>query len=361
MKDTTRSLTRRGLIAGGAAGAAALAAPAIAQGALRWRMVTSWPKNLPGPGVTAERLAKRIAAMSGGRLTVTVHAAGEIVGGLQVLDAVSEGVAEMGHTASFYWQGKHPATAWFTTLPFGLTPVEHMAWIYEGGGQALWDELYAGFGVKPFMAGNPGFNMGGWFKRPVASLEDVRGLKLRVAGLGGEIFRRLGATAVTLAVPEILPALQAGTVDGVEFLGPWSDLGTGFYKVAPFYHYPGFNKPNGTGEAIVALKAWQSLPDDLMLIVANAAAAENAVSLAEAELQNARALAALTGEHGVKLVRFPDDLVAAAREAAADLLADIARRDDIARRIAESYEAMRTGAVDWSRVSAQAFLAGRNA
>jgi len=355
-----QSLSRRGFIGAGAASAAALAAPAVAQGKIQWRMVTSWPKHLPGPGVTAERLAKRITDMSAGRLSVRVYAAGELVSGLQVLDAVATGTADMGHTASFYWQGKHPAVAYFTTVPFGLTPREHMAWIYHGGGQTLWDELYAGFGVKPFMAGNPGFNMGGWFKEPVTSLEDLRGLKLRVAGLGGEIYRRLGATAITLAVADILPALQGGTVDGVEFLGPWSDLGTGFYKVAPYYHFPGFNKPNGTGEAIVSLKAWGALPDDLKAIVTNATEAENAFSLAEGDLQNARALAALTGEHGVKLVRFPEPMLSAARSAAADVLAKVAGYDEIAGRIAKSYAAVRKGAIDWSRVSTQAFLAARN-
>jgi TRAP-type mannitol/chloroaromatic compound transport system substrate-binding protein len=355
-----QSLSRRGFIGAGAASAAALAAPALAQGTTQWRMVTSWPKNLPGPGVTAERLAERITAMSAGRLSVRVFSAGELVGGLQVFDAVAEGTADIGHTASFYWRGKHPAVAYFTTVPFGLTPTEHMAWIDHGGGQDLWDELYGAFGVKPFMAGNPGVNMGGWFKRPVTSLEDLRGLKLRVAGLGGEIYRKLGATAITLAVADILPALQAGTVDGVEFLGPWSDLGTGFYKVAGYYHYPGFNKPNGTGEAIVSLKAWEALPDDLKAIVTNAAAAENAFSLAEAELQNSRALAALVEEHGVELVRFPDEMLAAAHGAAADLLADIAGHDGLARRIVESYAAARKGAIEWSRVSTEAFLAARN-
>jgi TRAP-type mannitol/chloroaromatic compound transport system substrate-binding protein len=352
--------TRRAVLAGAAAAPAALAAPALAQDRLRWTMATSWPRNLPGPGVTAERLARRIGEMSDGQLTIQVAAAGEIVSGLEVLDAVAGGAAEMGHTASFYWHGKHPAVSFFTTVPFGLTPVEHMAWIDHGGGQELWDELYAGFGAKPFMAGNPGFNMGGWFRRPIRSLEDVRGLRLRVAGLGGEIFRRLGATAVTLAVADILPALQAGTVDGVEFLGPWSDLGAGFHRVARYYHHPGFNKPNGTGEAIVRLGEWERLPDDLKAVVANACAAENAFSLAEAELQNGRALAALVEEHGAELVRFPDEVSEAARQAAADLLSEIAGHDAIAGRIAESYEAARTTIAPWSAVSAQSYLRARS-
>ena len=167
-------------------------------------MVTSWPKRLPGPGMSAERVAERIAALSGGRLQITVHAAGEVVPAFEVLDAVGGGVAEIGHTASFYWQGKQPAAAYFTTVPFGLTPNEHVAWVDAGGGQALWDELYKPFGVKPFMGGNTGVCMGGWFRREIKSLDDVKGLKIRSLGLGGEVYRRLGATPQTTSPGEIL-------------------------------------------------------------------------------------------------------------------------------------------------------------
>src|ERR1700733_1775999 len=190
------TITRRALAGGGVLGgaiglASALAAPAIAQSdKRRWRMVTSWPKRLPGPGMSAERVAERISALSGGRIEVAVSAAGEIVPAFEVLDAVGTGVAEMGHTAAFYWQGKEPAAAFFTTVPFGLLPNEHVAWIDAGGGQALWEELYAPFGVKPFMGGNTGVCMGGWFRREIKSSDDVKGLKLRSLGLGGEVYRR---------------------------------------------------------------------------------------------------------------------------------------------------------------------------
>ena len=181
----------------------------------------------------------------------------------EVLDAVGSGVAEMGHTAAFYWQGKEPAAAFFTTVPFGLTPNEHVSWIDAGGGQALWDEIYAPFGVKPFMGGNTGVSMGGWFRRELKSRDDLRGLKIRALGLGGEVYRRLGAVAQTTSPGEILVALQSGVIDGAEFVGPGSDLALGFYRFAPFYYGPGFNKPNGTGECIVALKAWDTLDAEL--------------------------------------------------------------------------------------------------
>ncbi|MGE0845781.1 MAG: TRAP transporter substrate-binding protein, partial [Flavobacteriaceae bacterium] len=310
--------TRRTFIAAGAGGlAAGLAAPALAQQTHEWRMVTSWPKNLPGPGVTAERLARRIGEASGGRLRITVHAAGELVPPLEVFDAVATGTAEMAHTASFFWQGKVRAATFFTAAPFGLTAGEHQAWIDHGGGQAIWDELYAPFGIKPFMGGNTGMQMGGWFRREISSAEDFRGLKMRMPGLGGEVIRKLGATPVSIPPGEIFSALQSGVIDATEFLGPWSDTAMGFHKVAPYYYAPGFHEPNGTGELLISLNRFNALPEDLKRIVEHAAAAENAFALAESEWQNAAARKALVDEHGVKLRRFPDGLRAAARKAAA--------------------------------------------
>src|SRR5712675_2713841 len=205
--------TRRTLIG---AGAATLAAPSVARAqGKRWRMVTSWPKRLPGPGMSAERVAERIAAMSGGRLTIQVSAAGEVVPAFEVLDAVGTGVAEIGHTAAFFWQGKQPASVFYTTVPFGLTPSEHVAWIDAGGGQALWDELYAPFGVKPFMGGNTGVCMGGWFRNEIKGKADLSGTKIRSLGLGGEVYRRLGAILKTTPPAEILTSLQSGVIDAV--------------------------------------------------------------------------------------------------------------------------------------------------
>src|SRR5215471_18514560 len=234
-KITRRNLARAGIAQIGALGlTGALAAPALAQsGKMRWRMVTSWPKRLPGPGMSAERVAERIGTLSGGRLEISVAAAGEVVPALEVLDAVGSGVAEVGHTASFYWQGKEPAAAFFTTVPFGLLPNEHVAWVDAGGGQALW----------------------------------------------GEVYRRLGAIPQTTAPGEILVALQSGLIEGAEFVGPGSDIALGLYRYAPFYYYPGFNKPNGTGECIVSLKAWQGLDRELQAIVAHACATEASYAL----------------------------------------------------------------------------------
>ncbi len=354
-------ITRRMLARAGAAGlASAVAMPALAQGETRrWRMVTSWPKRLPGPGLSAERIATRIAALSGGRLEITVSAAGEIVPAFEVLDAVGSGVAEMGHTAAFYWQGKEPAAVFFTTVPFGLTPNEHVSWIDAGGGQALWDELYAPFRVKPFMGGNTGVSMGGWFRRELKSRDDVHGLKIRALGLGGEVYRRLGAVAQTTSPGEILVALQSGVIDGAEFVGPGSDLALGFYRFAPFYYGPGFNKPNGTGECIVALKAWEGLDAELKAIVTHACAAEASFALAEMERLNIEALAVLTTRDHVQLRTFPADLIAAARTTAADVLAEVAEKSAAARKVHDAYVAFRDRIAPWSRVSLQAVLEAR--
>jgi TRAP-type mannitol/chloroaromatic compound transport system substrate-binding protein len=352
--------TRRKFIAAGIVGA--IAAPSIARAQTRkWRMVTSWPKRLPGPGMSAERIADRVRALSGGRIDITVYAAGEIVPAFGVLDAVGNGVADIGHTAALYWQGKMPAAAFFTTVPFGLTPGEHVAWIDAGGGQALWDELYAPFGVKPFMGGNTGVCMGGWFRRELKALSDLHGLKLRSLGLGGEVYRRLGATPQTTPPAEILVALQSGVIDGAEFVGPGSDIALGLYRVAPFYYYPGFNKPNGTGECIVARKTWEALPGDLKAVVAHACAAEANFALAEMERLNAEALSALTTQHHVTLAAFPDDLVTAARKQAVDVLGEVAARDAVSAKVHGSYTAFRERTAPWSRVSIEAVLASRGA
>jgi len=349
--------TRRKILA---LGAATLAAPSIARAETqKWRMVTSWPKRLPGPGMSAERVAERIKTLSGGRIAIDVYAAGEIVPAFGVLEAVGNGVADIGHTASFYWQGKMPAAAFFTTVPFGLTPGEHVAWIEAGGGQALWDELYAPFRAKPFMGGNTGVCMGGWFRRDLKSLADLRGLKLRSLGLGGEIYRRLGATPQTTPPSEILTSLQSGVLDGAEFVGPGTDIALGLYRVTPFYYYPGFNKPNGTGECIVSLARWNALSDELKAIVQHACAAEADFALAEMERLNALALASLTGEHNVKLAAFPTDLVDAARAQASDVLGELAARDAITAKIHKSYADFRARTAPWSQVSIAAVLKAR--
>lgn len=352
-------LSRRSLI-GGAMVAGAVAMPNVVRAqTLRWRMATSWPKRLPGPGMSAERVAERVATLSGGRIQITVHAAGQIVPTLEVLDAVATGAAEMAHTASFFWQEKQPASAFFTTVPFGLTPAEHTGWIDAGGGQALWDELYAPFDAKPFMAGNTGICMGGWFRNEITDLAALKGMKIRSLGLGGEVYRRLGAVPLTTSPGEIIAGLQSGLVDGAEFVGPGSDIALGLYRLASNYYAPGFNKPNGTSECIVALRVWERLDSEQKAIIAHACAAEAAFALNEMERLNVEALAALTERHSVKLRLFPTAVIEAARGHARDVIGDIEGQSKIARRIVESYTRFREQAGRWADVSVKAVLDSR--
>lgn len=359
----TKLINRRALLgASAAAGTAALAAPALAQdgATIEWKMVTSWPKNLPGPGVTARRIADSIGRMSGGRLRVRLFAAGELVPALGVFDAVSAGTAQMAHTASFFWQGKIPAAVYFTAIPFGLLPHEHISWIEQGGGQALWDELYAPFGLKPVMAGNTGVQMGGWYKREITGLDDLRGLKIRMPGLGGEVMRRLGATPVSLPPGELFQALQSGVLDATEFLGPWSDRAMGFHKVASSYYSPGFHEPNGTGEALFNQVALEGLPEDLRAIVLEACRAENGRSLAESDWENAGALRLLQERDGVTVRPYPDDVMTALRETSAKVLADFADKDALGRRIHDSQQAALSRLSPWSDVAMRRFMAARD-
>lgn len=343
--------TRRTALLGIAA--STLAAPAIAANApIRWRMVTSWPKALPGPGVSADRLAARINAMSAGRLEIEVFPANTILPALNVLDGVSGNMVEMGHTATLFWRGRLPASPIFTTAPFGLGPLDHEAWLAHGGGQALWDEIYAPLGVKSFLAGNTGPSMGGWFRKPIKDVSDMKGLRIRAAGLSGEIFNRLGATSMVIAPGDTYASIERGTIDAVEFLSPANDISTGVQKVAPHYAIPGFNKPNGASEAMVSHKAWDALPKDLQAIIGHACAAEHAAGLAQAQHTNADALTTLVTREGVRLFQFPPSLLEAAHKATLEVMADIAGTSALAGRIVASYQAYQAHARNWSQVNA---------
>jgi TRAP-type mannitol/chloroaromatic compound transport system substrate-binding protein len=344
-----------------AAAAGLVAAPALARAETprRWRMVTSWPRNLPGPGFSAQRIADRISVLSAGRLEVQVFAAGELVPAFAVQEAVGNGTVELGHTASFFAIGREPAAAFFTAIPFGFTPPEHAAWILEGGGQALWDETSARFGLKSLMGGNTGVSMGGWFRRELRSAEDLKGLKIRMIGLGGELFQRLGATALAVPPGDIYPALERGAIDAAEFTSPGADLQLGLWRVAPFYYAPGFNKPNGTSEFVISKALWDGLEPDLKAVVQAACEAELTVALAEIERLNMEALSTMVASHGVKIRGFPADLIVAARRQAQDLVRDLGARSPMARKVVDSYTTFQARISPWTRVSMHAALGAR--
>jgi TRAP-type mannitol/chloroaromatic compound transport system substrate-binding protein len=356
--------TATGLVLGAAGTAAVLkskkqqnaAAPTTIKQRTEWRMVTTWPEKFPGLGTGAERLAQRITAMSGGRLTVKVFAAGTMVPALGTFDAVAQGSAEMGHGAAYYWQGKSKSFNFFAAVPFGLTATELSAWIHYGGGQELYDEGYAKFGLKPFLAGNTGVQMGGWFKKEIKSIEDFKGLKMRMPGLGGEVLRRIGASAENLAGGDIFPALSSGRIDATEWVGPWNDLAFGFYKIAKNYYWPGFHEP-GTGiECFVNKAKYDALAPDLQAIVASACRAEADAMLGEFNRRNGESLKVLIDQHGVNLRRFPDDVMAALGKAAGEVLAELEGADDLTKRTYQSFKTFRNEAIGWSKLAEQGYL-----
>ncbi len=370
-KKTDKRVGRReflGSAAAAGAGAVAIAAatssfpaPALSQARVEWRMVTTWPKNLPGLGVGAERLAKRINDMSGGRLAVKVYAAGELVPALQSLDAVIQGSAEMSHGAAYYWQGKSTGLSFFTGVPYGMTSRELAAWVRFMGGQQIWDEIYDKFGVKGFLAGDTGTQAGGWFKKELTSVNDIKGLKFRTPGLGGQTWEKLGAAVVNLPAGEIFPALQSGALDAAEFIGPFNDLALGFHQVAKNYYFPSFIEPGLALELVVDKRKYLALSPDLQAIVESACQAEYDQVASDFYANDPIALKTLVEQHGVKIHAFPEEILKAGADAAREIIGALrASTDPLVKKTTESYIASfntlrtRTRAVD------SAFLTARD-
>jgi TRAP-type mannitol/chloroaromatic compound transport system substrate-binding protein len=349
-----RSILRRGLTAGAALGAVALSAcgkkpeeqasaaaasaPAVTTGKLEWRMVTTWPKNFPGLGVGAENLAKRITEMSDGRLTVKVYSAGEMVPPLQSLDAVINGSAEMSHGAAYYWQNKNPGLSFFTGVPFGMTSRELSAWVRHMGGQAIWDEIYDQFGVQGFLSGDTGTQAGGWFRNELKGVADVQGMRFRTPGLGGQVWQKLGASVTNMAAGEIFQALQTGTLDAAEFVGPYNDLALGFHQICKNYYFPSFIEPGLATELVVNKSKFAALPKDLQAIVRTASQAEYDQVASDFTANDPRALATLVKEHGVQIRQFPDSIMEAGAKAALEIMQGLRNSDNaLAKKATESF------------------------
>lgn len=347
-------MKRRDFIAGAAAGAGALAltacssdnsstasapaAPAVQQERITWRMVTTWPRNFPGLGVGAQRLADRITQMSDGRLTVQVYSAGELVPALGTFDAVIEGSAEMSHGAAYYWQNKSQATSFFTGVPYGMTSRELAAWIRYMGGQEIWDKVYDQYGVKGFLSGDTGTQAGGWFRNELTGLSDVQGIRFRTPGLGGQVWQQLGATVVNMAGGEIYAALQSGALDAAEFVGPYNDLALGFHQIAKNYYFPSFIEPGLATELVVNKSKFAELPQDLQRIVEFASQAEYDQVASDFYANDPIALATLVRDHGVTVRQFPEEILRAGAEAAKNILGGLRTSSDaLTRETAESY------------------------
>ena len=319
-------------------------------------MVTTWPKNFPGLGTGAEFLAEQINVMSGGRIHVEVYGAGELVPAFEIFDAVAGGSAQMGHGSAYYWKGKYPALQFFSTTPFGMTAMEMNSWLYHGGGMQLWQKAYEQFGLVPAASGNTGVQMAGWFNKEVNSLEDLKGLKMGIPGLAGEVLKRAGGTPVNLPGGELFTSLQSGTIDATEWVGPYNDLAFGFHKIARYYYYPGWHEPGTTLECFINKAAFEELPEDLQSIVLNACRVANQDMLAEYIARNNDALETLVNEHNVKLRELPAEVIDTLGKLSEEVTVELASVDALAREIFDSYSNFFKKSRAWLNISERAYL-----
>ena len=325
----------------------------------RWRMVTAWPKNFPGLGTAPEHFARKVEKMSAGRLKIRVYAGGELVPALEVFDAVSRGTAEMGHSGTYFDKGKILAAQLFTGIPFGLTAQEMNAWIHYGGGLELFRKVYGRYGIMPLAGGNTGVQMAGWFNREIHSVEDLRGLRMRIPGVGGDVLNRLGSSTVTLPGSELYTSMQTGVIDATEWVGPYNDLAFGLHEVAKYYYYPGWHEPGSMMYFGINLKAWAELPEDLQEIVVTAARAVNADLLDEYTARNQDALQQLIEQHGVQLRRLPDEVLRRLREESSAYMEELARRDPQTAEVYRSYRAFYRKVRAYHEISERAYLNAR--
>jgi TRAP-type mannitol/chloroaromatic compound transport system substrate-binding protein len=347
-------MKRRSFLKKAAAGLAVgtVAAPAIAQSQpnIQWRLASSFPKSLDTIFGAADIVSKRVAEITENRFQIRVFSAGELVPGLQVLDAVQNGTVECGHTAPYYYIGKDPAFAFATALPFGLNARQQNAWMYYGGGQEAVTDLFKDYGCIQFVAGNTGAQMGGWFRKEIRSVEDLKGLKFRIGGLGGMVLAKLGVVGQQIAGGDIYPALERGTIDAAEWVGPYDDEKLGLHKIAKFYYYPGWWEGGPQLSVIVNLKKWAELPKSYQSALEAACAEANVHMLARYDTKNPEALRRLVAG-GAQLRAFPRPVMEASLRAANELYAELAQRSAHFKRIHEGWSRFRSEQFLWFRVA----------
>jgi len=354
-------LKRRDFLKNAGIGAAAVAATAvnapavIAQKKYQWKMVTTWPPKLPVLQDGCERLAKRIDELTGGRIKIQVFAAGELVPPMESFQAVSDGPVEVGSGASYYWAGKEPATQWFAAVPFGMNAQGLAAWFHGGDGLKLWEEVYAPFNLVPRPGGSTGVQMGGWFNKQINTINDYKGLKMRIPGLGGKVVAGAGGTVVLTAGGEIFTNLERGVIDATEWVGPLHDLRLGLYQAAKYYYYPGWHEPGTYLEYFFNKKVFDALPKDLQHIIDSACMENELWVLSQFEAQNGAALQTLINQHKVQLMRFPDDVLNALRKLAIDVVEAEAAKTPAAKKVNEAFKKFQKIVGTWGSVSEKAY------
>jgi TRAP-type mannitol/chloroaromatic compound transport system substrate-binding protein len=352
-------MTKAGL--GGVATATALATPAIAQDRIEIAMVSTWPRDFPGLGTGAQRFAKRLGDVSDGRIQVTYYAAGERVGAFDSFDEVASGNAQAYHAADYYWKGKHQGWNYFTAVPFGLSYVEMNAWISWMGGQELWDELAGEFGLKCLACGNTGVQWGGWFNKEINSADDLKGLKMRIPGLGGDVMAKLGASPVSLPGGQIYENLVSGAIEATEWVGPWNDEAMKFYEATKYYYYPGMHEPASQLAAGFNASFWGSLSESDQNLIKAVAQAENDNIMAEYNAKNGAALERLVNDQGVVVREFNEDVYEAFGRGSAEVYAEVVESSDLARRIHESMVAARKTVGEYQQLNDVEYVLKRNA
>lgn len=356
-----RSFMKTSAVAVGAGTAAAtFATPAISKNREKWRMITTWPKNLPGLGTGAQHFADQVTKATGGRLTVELYAAGEIVPAFESIDAVGSGTVEMGHGAPYYWKGKAPATQLVSNFPMGLTAQEYNAWYHFGGGRDLCDELYRSvFSCKFLPCGNTGIQHPGWSSKEVNTLEDIKGLKMRMPGLGGEVMKRLGATVVNLPGGEVPGALASGAIDWAEWNNPYGEASMGFYRYAKYYYTPGWHEPGTVLDLFINAGKWDGLSDELKAIVENCSYATNQVMLSEFQARSGPVLDSFVKEHGVIVKRLSDDIMRMVGKVAGEAMQEVADGDPMSGKIFKSLIAFRGHQIRYTDVAEGDFIKSR--
>jgi TRAP-type mannitol/chloroaromatic compound transport system substrate-binding protein len=352
-----RFLVKAGGVLVAAGAATAVDAPnVIAQPKFRWRLSTSFPPKFPPLHDGAEMFAKIVEVGTGGRLHIEVFGGGELMPAFGNFDATRQGTIEAGYAAAYYWAGKEPATQWFTAVPFGLNAQGTQAWVIHGGGQKLYDELYASFDLVPRRVGATGVQMGGWFRKKIDSIGDYKGLKMRIPGLGGKVVAKAGGTVVLLPVGDIFTSLERGVIDATEWVGPFQDLRAGFHKAAKLYYYPGWHEPGTSGEIFFNKKAYEKLPVDFQRVLDAACEQAGSWIFTAHEAWNATALEELTTKHQVQLLKFPDAVLRDLRKLSLEVSAEEAAKSPIAKRVRDSHDAFLKKWLSYANLSERAYF-----
>jgi TRAP-type mannitol/chloroaromatic compound transport system substrate-binding protein len=349
-------LKKVGIGTAAAVGTSALGAPAvIAQKKYQWKMVTTWPPKLPVLQDGCERLAKRIEELSDGRIKIQVFAAGELIPAMESFQAVSDGTVEVGSGAAYYWAGKEPAVQWFSAVPFGMNAQGYAAWYHGGDGLKLWEETYAPFNLVPRPGGSTGVQMGGWFNKKINTIDDYKGLKMRIPGLGGKVVAKAGGTVVLTPGGEIFTNLERGVIDATEWVGPLHDLRLGLYKAAKYYYYPGWHEPGTYLEYFFNKKVFDALPADLKHIIDSACMENELWVLSQFEAQNGAALQELITKHKVELLQFPGDVMKKLRTLAQEVNEEEAAKSPQAKKVNEAYKNFAKVVGTWGTISEKAY------